>query len=412
VPSADNSRRRLVLCFDGTWNKPEDQTNVWRLYSAIPDAIPDVPAGIARQLKYYDTGVGTERMNKLFGGAFGWGLDRNVLEGYCWLIKNFLPAPGGTMKNLAGRSFTDGDEIWLFGFSRGAYTARSLAGLIGRCGILKRSLFDALPERKDKLLSDLITPDHDLVTNAWEMYRRPGGEVYVPGSDGEPTDELGRYRDAHSHMVTIRFIGVWDTVGALGVPETFPLSLANWRYKFHDTNLGFAVENAFQALAIDENRKDYKATLWTRWRSFQNVEQRWFPGAHANVGGGYEDDLLFAPPLAWMAERALGCGLQFSAHPGGPPGSELPVSFRMRGDEYLAPVRDSFKEFLVGAYRVVVKRWHRPMLVEGINELVDQTADRKWAADPSYRPLNLAMAGRPDINAERATPHDLSTAKL
>jgi uncharacterized protein (DUF2235 family) len=393
APTATFQPRRLILCFDGTWNKPEDQTNVWRFYSALPDLY----SGCPNQIKYYDPGVGTEMMNRVAGGAFGIGLDRNVLEGYAWLINNFQWDPSGAVKDLAGRPFVAGDEIWLVGFSRGAYTARSLGGLLGRCGLLRKELFQKT-DAKGRTFIESITADHQLLQDAWDLYRRPGAELYVPDSDGVPNAALRAYRERNARMVSIKFVGVWDTVGALGIPKTLKLSFANRQYKFHDTNLGFGVEHAYHALAIDENRKDYEAALWTRWRSHQHVEQRWFPGAHSNVGGGYEDDLLFAMPLAWMAEKACNAGLTFlvDAHGLAVPG--LPPDFRLRGDEFLAPVRDSFRDFLMGIYRVFVRRWFRPMLVEGAKEIVDECARRKWSADGSYRPKNLAMAGRADVN--------------
>ena len=109
--------KRLALFFDGTWNKPENNTNVWRLSLMLADKGPDgVP-----QVKFYDEGVGTHWFDRISGGAFGAGLSANVRRGYRWLMEHYNP----------------GDEIYVFGFSRGAFTARSLSGVISRCGLLK-----------------------------------------------------------------------------------------------------------------------------------------------------------------------------------------------------------------------------------------------------------------------------------
>src|SRR5215468_7312180 len=140
---ATGNIKRLVLCFDGTWNTPEDQTNVSRLYAAIAD----VYGGCQGQLKFYDTGVGTITGSRLTGGALGWGLDENILQGYCWLINEFLPFAGvpRAEPEADGEVFDVGPDILIIGFSRGAYTARSLAGLINRCGLPRKELFGGVP---------------------------------------------------------------------------------------------------------------------------------------------------------------------------------------------------------------------------------------------------------------------------
>src|SRR5678816_4400855 len=120
---------RLAVCFDGTWNSYDQQTNVSRLYAAIADA----QSGCGEQLKFYDEGVGTTSGERLRGGLFGRGLDQNILQGYCWLIDNYLP--GALLPaDDQGQQFSDGSKLYILGFSRGAFTARSLCGLINRCG--------------------------------------------------------------------------------------------------------------------------------------------------------------------------------------------------------------------------------------------------------------------------------------
>lgn len=386
------ARRRLILCFDGTWNTVEDHTNVSRLHAALPDEY----CGCIEQSKFYDTGVGTMPGSRFVGGAIGLGLDDNVRQGYCWLIEKYASAAGEPPRVVEedGEEFVAGDEIFIFGFSRGAYTARSLAGLINRCGLLRRDAFAARGEK--------IRTSARLVNEAWDLYRQK------PPADKEARLQepwLG-FRRRYAWPVKVKFIGVWDTVGALGIPSLFDRQ--SKVHGFHDTALGRTVENAYHALAIDEHRRNFAATLWTKAhpRADARIEQRWFPGAHGNVGGGYEDDQLPDAPLRWMCEKAVACGLEFSeafqaslaaaraCRPAVPP------DFALQGNEHLSPVRDSFRDFMGGVYRLLKfgKRWYRPMMIRGqaVHETIDETAQLKWAQDPTYRPPNLASAGRTD----------------
>ena len=406
TPSPANGQpigvQRLVLCFDGTWNTAEDQTNVSRIYSAIADQ----HSGCASQLKFYDEGVGTATGTRLRGGAIGLGLDRNILEGYCWLVNQWIGRPGASSSE-GGEAFDAGPDIFLFGFSRGAYTARSLAGLINRCGLPRKDLFAES--------GGIALPDADVIREAWELYRKDFGD-----KDGRT--ECAEFRQRFSHNVKIRFIGVWDTVGALGVPMFSTRGVfSRLRYGFHDTSLGRVIENAYHAIAIDEHRKDYQVALWDppKHGFTREVEQRWFPGAHANVGGGYEDDLLPDPPLRWIALHAIEHGLEFVDEMMTRLREEprckatMPQDFELRGDEYLSPVRDSYAHFLFGVYRVLRfirgGRHYRPMLTGAAHETIDETAQMKWNADPRYRPRNFAHAGRADATS-RVTPVIASAA--
>jgi hypothetical protein len=388
--------RRLIVCFDGTWNTLEDRTNVARIYAAVADAHANCPD----QRKFYDPGVGTTRGSRLTGGALGWGLDRNILEGLCWLINEYPAAPGLRAPEADGEVFADGPDIFIFGFSRGAYTARSLAGLMNRCG---------LPRREPR--EEAAHPDSSLVRRAWALYR-----ASLPGGRDHP--DCVAFRREHAWNVTVKCLGVWDTVGALGVPMLSNTPLSRLRYGFHDTRLGRIVEHAYHAVAIDEHREDYRPTLWDADHPVgtRDVEQRWFPGAHANVGGGYDGDPLPGPPLAWIAEKARALGLEFTDEFAAALGrarcvAALPASFALRGDEHLAPLRDSYAEFLYGLYRLGRRlifrgRYWRPMLRDGVGETVDETAWLRWAADPSYRPPNLAEAGRPVGSVVSSAPTD------
>ena len=254
------------------------------------------------------------------------------------------------------------------------------------------------------------------MARAWELYRTK----FAAGVEGRKQEPCESFRRENCWNVKVKCLGVWDTVGALGVPmvsSTTPFARA--KYGFHDTSLGRVIEHAYHAVAIDEQREDYQVTLWDSAHPVGTrvVEQRWFPGAHANVGGGYEDDLLPDPPLKWIAEKAMGHGVeftdQFRTGLGPVEGkAALPQGFLLRGDEYLSPVRDSYTEFLGGVYRLTRTllrrgRYFRPMLVSGVGETIDESAHKKWASDPSYRPRNLALAGRKDF-----TPSGESTGAI
>lgn len=256
-------KKRLIICCDGTWNDADsaaDFTNVVRIARAIKPV--EMRAGAAvPQIVYYHSGVGTggDAFEHIIGGAIGLGLSRNVRDGYAFAANNYC----------------EGDEIFLFGFSRGAYTARSIAGLIGWAGLIHKG-------------------DMDDFALLWEGYR-------LKDHPGRP-DARREFPDRHA-TVPIRCIGVWDTVGALGIPGHFGEIFKQF-YQFHDTNLGPNVENAFQALALDEHRKDFAPTLWTQPDGApkdQKLLQVWFAGAHSNVGGGYDQHGLSDVALAWMA---------------------------------------------------------------------------------------------------------------
>lgn len=257
--------KRLVLCCDGTWNKAlggADSTNVWKLRRALAPTGPD---GV-EQRPYYHAGVGTARFTRYSGGALGFGLRKNLLHAYEWVVANYQP----------------GDEIFLFGFSRGAYTARSLAGLIRNCGILRPQFAQKAAEALD---------------------------VYRNRREGADDPAAVEFRANYSTEAAIAFIGVWDTVGALGVSDRVPrplrpLTRRSWG--FHDVRLSGQVEIAVQALALDERRRKYRPNLWERpeGRDDQVLEQVWFAGVHSNIGGGYAQCELSDISLRWMMHRA------------------------------------------------------------------------------------------------------------
>jgi uncharacterized protein (DUF2235 family) len=266
--------KRLVVCCDGTWNAANQKyrTNVSKVARAVLPASAD---GTEQRVGYLN-GVGTKWTEKLPGGAFGWGLSGKVREAYCFLVENFEP----------------GDELFLFGFSRGAYTVRSLAGLVRNSGILRL-------EHENRL------------AQAWDLYRDRGKK---------PAEQVSKdFRKDYSHETKIRFIGVWDTVGALGIPIPGPHVLwplvkwVNSHWAFHDTELSSWVEGAFHAVAIDEERQAFQPALWHQQPGVgpeeQELSQVWFSGVHCDIGGGYQDTALSDLSLLWTVDKAVRFGL-------------------------------------------------------------------------------------------------------
>jgi uncharacterized protein (DUF2235 family) len=350
--------RKLALYFDGTWNTPGSETNVSRLFKLTAsraayrghllkrkaqkdaqEANNDV-----NQVKYYHKGVGTTWGSRILGGMFGLGLSKNIRDGLLWL----------------GQNYQADDEIFVFGFSRGAYTARSLVGLIRKCGI---------PRQSGREFSDRTMLG--LVDTAYNIYRDRQWSV-----DSTPADS---FRKTYSWpSVKIKFIGVWDTVGALGLP-LHEIWFGSDYYRFHDTGLSAIVENAFHAVALDEHRPDFVATLWDVNKpaaAGQKIEQRWFAGAHADVGGGYKDGTLSQLPLRWMQSRAQECGLQFT--------HDSPVA----PEAYLSTMHDSLREFAGGLYAKLpwIYDHYRPRgmgLAESIDESVLKRRDSPEGKDAS-----------------------------
>lgn len=297
--------KRLVFCFDGTWNKlvPELATNVV-LTAASIERRDD--KGIS-QIIHYDEGVGTGDLDAMRGGMFGTGLIENVREAYRFLVFNYDP----------------GDEVYVFGFSRGAYSARTFVGFIRHVGPLHRLHVGRIDEavalykarNKGKTGSDdamrrfradfsdkvCIGPEDD----EWRCANKPG---YVKGS---------------APQLRVKFLGVWDTVGALGVPALVPFSgWLNKEYDFHDPSLDSFVESARHAVALDERRKLFAPVLFGDLTTLNEdagffsgdpkapYQERWFPGVHGSVGGGGDIGGLSDDALAWVLTGAKRAGLK------------------------------------------------------------------------------------------------------
>jgi len=274
--------KRIVICADGTWNSTKATaavgssatTNVWLTYQLVkPKATDGTP-----QLAYYHPGVGTGGfVDRVWGGLSGYGLDRNIKDCYRFLVDNYHR----------------GDYVYLFGFSRGAYTVRSLAGFVRNCGIID-----------NEKLKEGETID-SAIDEAFMLYRKRGDE------SAPSAQESVDFRVGHSHPdFRITCIGVWDTVGSLGIPVGLLGRLtSHMRYGFHDVTLSSWVDCAFHAVAVDERRRPFVPTLWLQQPDArehgQRVEQRWFTGVHSDVGGGYpwKERGLATLTLHWMVDR-------------------------------------------------------------------------------------------------------------
>lgn len=352
------SGRQLALFLDGTWNTTDDNTNIWRLRS-ICESGPE-------QAVYYDTGVGTAFGERVRGGLFGYGLSEEVVQAYRWIMESYRP----------------GDRIFIFGFSRGAFTARSLAGFISKCGMLKPGAPISLKQLYARYRREKINSIRRINTMA----------------ESDLCQEE-KWLKRYSMPIPIWFQGVFDTVGALGVPfGNFP-RLSRTEFSFLETDLRINNTRAFQALAIDEHREAFAPTLWKKTvtagsdsyppRSIDDVEQRWFPGAHADIGGGYDDGLLAQHPLRWLLNRAKQRGLRVK--------DEVEIDL----DSNLAPIHDSFAQMGGGVYRMIKlgKRHYReigskPLVIGNetttmINESIDASVFDRWRDDKTYRPKNL-----------------------
>lgn len=274
---------RIAVFADGTWNKmdhTEKITNVVRLYEATPS---DAARG---QITYYDSGVGTHWYDRLRGGAFGIGLSQNIKDCYDFIVQKW--------------SGYD-DEIFLFGFSRGAYTVRSLAGLMNFVGIVR-------DPGDSRARAELIDAAYDFYRDARSIAPRDGGRVDTRRKAEYDAFVAVNTRD-RERRAPIKFIGVWDTVGALGIPQSWINEKLNpFQHEFHDTALGSNVEHAYHAVSIDEKRKAFQPTLWDE---DPRATQIYFAGVHSDVGGGYQDDHQLAYiALHWMAKHAREHGLE------------------------------------------------------------------------------------------------------
>jgi uncharacterized protein (DUF2235 family) len=345
-----STQKRLILCLDGTWNQQDSSTNVLHHFNLVSKG-SDPETGLIQE-RYYHPGVGTGVLDSVTGGGFGFGLEKNVRDAYNWLVQNYCDS--GPDKP---------DEIFVFGFSRGAYTARSLVGFIGECGLLRRGapltvseLWQAyciLGRRREKRTSAWdklfkqpkapIRPITVLATDPWTKAKY--GPAPWLANDPNPTEKM---LINWSRRIKITYLGVYDTVGAIGWDALAIPGLTSHIAFHNNLRPTTIIQHCRHALSIDENRSSFNHTpfmsyiglgsadpevergldedpavaeerrdpdvdrrQWEKtgamWR--RKIEQRWFVGAHSNIGGGYAGNRLAELPLQWILEGAKGLKL-------------------------------------------------------------------------------------------------------
>lgn len=300
--------KRLVFCFDGSWNRL-DTPNPTNVLLTAESVLP-LADGVA-QVTFYDEGVGSEEGEALAGGVFGAGLVKNLSDGYRFLIFNYAP----------------GDEIYVFGFSRGAYTARSFVGLINTCGVLHRQQ----ARRADDAVKLYKRRRNTEAFQAEILRFRSDCAPHICVSEQEDAwraEHVQGYRAGSMPLVKVQYLGVWDTVGALGIPRYIVMANAvNRMHQFHDVSLSPLVTQARHAVAIDEHKVDFEPTLWENLAELNALrgadprsaaapyQQRWFPGGHGSVGGGGERRGLSDLALEWIWDGARQAGLALDSSP-------------------------------------------------------------------------------------------------
>lgn len=279
--------KNITIFFDGIWNKAQTNTNVHKGFDPICLGKPE---SNGTQFTNYIPGVGVAFWTWLRGGAFGMGIQDNILSGYDYLVENY----------------NAGDKIFLFGFSRGAYTARSLAGMIVRYGLVRRG----------------SKVDSTTIFQAYTKQKEARQITALRNVDASELNPLEAGILANSRRVDIHFMGLWDTVGMIGIPKGDRFGL-NTEHKFHHQNVSTLYQNIAHAVSINENCGLYKPTLFFKYepdnatteerakklaRFEKRVEQRWFAGSHGCVDGSYgnPNEVL---ALAWIYAKAEQAGL-------------------------------------------------------------------------------------------------------
>ncbi len=363
--------KNIAVFCDGTWQSlgQPNPTNVSRLARCVaPNSPATATSPVMPQVVFYDDGVGVgqgilDEVVRIVGGGLGKGLDAKIAQAYQFLCLNYAP----------------GDRIFIFGFSRGAYTARSLAGLLRKCWILRRDRIGEI-DRAIDLYRDRKIGVNDRAT--LDFKKANSQQVATVANIAAAPDTRG----------SVRYVGVWDTVGSLGVPKVLPFSdEVNDKYRFHDTDLSSFVEMARHAVSIDERRNTFQPTLWSNMDKLnadkgaaglpaesQPYQQSWFPGTHGSVGGGDDDKGLSLGPLCWIAQGAAQAGLAWdgamlagyaaSADPAGP----------------FAAQDSSFRDRLVGAG--LSDRAPPPRFRD-----VSDYARARWRSVKTYRPKCLSL---------------------
>lgn len=376
--------KRIAIFCDGTWNRHDapHPTNVVRMAQAVRLTAED---GMTQHV-IYQIGVGSGRggnqiaktLDKFGGGALGWGLTENIEEVYRALVFCYEP----------------GDEVFIFGFSRGAYTARSLAGMIRSCGIPPRDAVGRVPEALERYRSrDPETHPDDPESFHFRREFSP----FTATSEAEFNWRI-KSKAGLCVKLNLAYLGVWDTVGALGVPSFLGIShLFNKKYQFHDTDLSRSVASARHAVAIDERRRTFPPALWDNLDRLNKLaltqdddvaldpalvgdwpyRQEWFPGDHSTIGGGVEKDGLSSASFGWIAQGARAAGLDMRQE----------VIDRIAANYNVREVTTQKK---AGFFGGLMGRFAQDRAGPTDPVAVSEVARARIACDASYRPASLA----------------------
>jgi uncharacterized protein (DUF2235 family) len=349
--------KNIVIFSDGTGQEGGEgnNTNIYKLFNMIEDRTQ-------KQVAFYDPGLGTG-WRKISGNVGGMGMSRNIQQCYRFIFDHFEA----------------GDKIFLFGFSRGAATVRSLSSFIHYFGILPRSR----PE---------------LIKKAYKIYKI--------SDNNKRKDKADEFINKHHNIWTkINFLGCYDTVAALGLPlKTAGVilnSIPGLRHKFHNFSLSESVEFAYHALAVDDERNTFHPVLWnSEVREYQKVKQVWFSGMHTDVGGGYEEETLSNIPLVWMTGNAVNHGLLLYPH--------HKVEIAEDTDGFMHNSRGTWTTKL---FRQKVRAWDagrsdKPVVHQSV---LSRTKNHLNQDNPPYRPwiLNLDYEEEPWV---RYDDHDWSVS--
>ena len=365
----DHVCRRLMLFLDGTWNQDDDEkpaSNIvylrerlyWGLatrlrekcrqdreqYDALPaNFLKKGMSGIVfdgfEYIIFYDRGVGTGPFfDVIKGGVTGAGLDQNIRDAYRFLSCWFRP----------------GDEIFVFGFSRGAYTARSLCGYLSAVGLLRGDA--CTKDNEERAWNYYRTPPSERLSGEWYALRHSAGGQSVMNED---------------ESLRVRALCVFDTVGALGIPAEGLRRFNRAKYEFHDTEVNALVDIQLHAVAIDEPRREFEPSMWTKPKFKLTdpkkvpIEQAWFPGAHSDVGGGYVEwnqgkTGLFVLPLTWMLQRLQ--SLVETTPPGAapPPADAVKPNYQAAVPFYMLDLLDEHRAINPETQRLALAEQHKP----------------------------------------------------
>jgi len=381
--------KNIVFCADGTWGSPgqdsnhdhiPDLTNVCKLFLLLDGELSAASLKAAdeqekvlsigdtvHQVAKYLHGVGDSRnpMVKMIGGAFGAGVIARIVRGYTFISRNYQP----------------GDRIFIVGFSRGAYTARALAGFIAKQG----------------LLAPALTQDKELAyrkgAEAWYRYRKSALQRDIFARLAELAADLPAFlssktlKDSDFVAVdAIAAVGVWDTVGAMGIPS-FAGDRRMDAFRFTDTKLNEKVAWGFHAVSLDEQRCDFTPTLWN---TRDQIKQLLFPGAHADVGGGYTttnfESNLSDGTLEWMVEELRALGAEFS-------GTGLSHFDPSCGGTAHEPWRNSIFKTALRSFPKVMLGHHSVALRCKLHQVFADPAASPAPYKPKNLPANICVNG-------------------